>query len=699
MISKTHRHKRKIITFAVMLSLVLAAFIVQRDTRLSSTSDLNTQQEDLSLYLADLDLQHHHLLRAVTQYVNRSGLISKLQLNEQLNDYKNSLINLDTHLTSARNSIQRLDSVEATAPTDQTESAHTIHQRLITAIETLLHNGDPTLQYSEVLIDWIKPGDFTGLSEIGTSLYALGDDITNLQLAAIDYIAYIDGVRAALGRSLQRQLMTSYFVIGTVLLVLLALLLMYLRNRHQSAIGLQQMNINLQKEIEASSRLATELEFQATHDALSGLLNRRGFCDELNHILDTRKTSHGLCFIDLDLFKIVNDTAGHSAGDELIRQIATALTDAVEYSGASVARFGGDEFLILIPDCTDAEFRQCITHASAALSPYAFSYNEKSFSITGSFGAIHFPADEHTEQSLFAVVDTACYVAKNSGGGRVHYCSDDNSVVEIQQNVNWIARINDALQNDKFCLYFQPIVNTPSQSGSESSHGPYLAHSWEVLLRMLDDDGSVILPGAFLATAERYSLATDIDRWVVTNTLQWLHANSAVLDEIKLININLSGKTIGDESFLQHIEHLVSSLSIPPGAICFEITETAAVGDGALEFLLHLKDLGFMLALDDFGSGFSSFGYLEKLPVDYIKLDGRFVRDIDSNATHKEFVRAINAVGKVMNKLTVAEFLENAESLEVLRELGVDFVQGYHVARPEPLPDYSQQQLGLRDAA
>lgn len=665
-----------LIVLAISFSTVVPVYIS------ASNHAVETSAEDLSPLATSLDVNHHHFLRSITQYVERSGMATREDLGAQLDTYRHNLQKLQTHLAAARKLQSGLSDIENTEV--GTGSARDVISKVIISIETLIHNGEPTLTYSGLLVDWIEPGDTQGLSEIRSTLYALGDDINNLELAAVDYSDYISKTKAAQKLKLKRQLNTAYILIGIVIVGLFALATVYMRNKHRSAAGLKAANEKLQFEIKASEQLTIELEHLSTHDVLSGVLNRRGFMQSLDNVLDESDCRNGLCFLDLDLFKIVNDTAGHAAGDDLIRQIAQALSSVVTPQGASVARFGGDEFLILLPDCTQQEFEHCVNLAHEALSPFNFSFEDRYFTITGSLGAVYFIASAHDSHSLLTAVDTACYEAKRAGGGRVHFSSDDSKVIESRRyDVEWVNRINAALREDLFCLYYQPIVETNLNTGTEN----HTAHSWEILIRMIDADGSIIPPVRFLDIAERYSLATKIDRWVVNHVFDWLSCNQHMLEQVSLVNINLSGKTIGDAQFLKDLESKAIECNVQPEAICFEITETASIGDHALVFLQRLKELGFKLALDDFGSGFSSFGYLELLPVDYLKLDGKFVRDIDTNDTHREFVRAIDAVGKSMNKLTVAEFLENEESLLVLQELGVDFVQGYHIAKPGPLPD------------
>jgi len=669
----------------ISTSVVLAQGAIER-------KNPATAYLELSAFTGTLDLQHHGLLRAVTRYVSRSGLISKAGLSGKLSEYSATIMSLESWLLFIQESKRQLPVDDTPVSQIDSKSAHHIHQQLIDSMENLLHNGAPTLVYTGNLIDWIDQDDFQALSDILVTLYTLRDDVNDLEQASIQYSDYISGIHAAMELSLKHRLRVSYSLIIATVVFMLVLLLLYVRNKQKLAYGLKKANEKLQQEVESSLKLSARLEHHATHDSLSNVLNRRGFCNELNRLLEDDQSHHGLCFIDLDMFKIVNDTSGHAAGDELIRQVSRELKTVVESNGSLLARFGGDEFLILMPNCTDTEFRECIARANHSLSPFNFSFEDRSFTITGSFGAVHFTAKDYCEPSLLSAVDAACYVAKRAGGNRVHYLNDDDRVLKRRKDMEWVTRINQALSDGSFALYYQPIVKTTIDA-ADCGGNVHSAHSWELLVRMVDADGGIIAPGFFLEIAERYSLATSIDYWVVQSAFEWLEANTHVLDEIEMININLSGRTIGDLRFLEYIENLSSALSVTSSNICFEITETAVIGEHSLEFLQRLRELGFKLAIDDFGSGYSSFGYLEKLPADYIKLDGNFVRDIDTNIMHREFVRAINTVGKAMNKMTVAEFLENVESLEVLQELDIDFVQGYYVAKPAPLPDVRVGQL------
>jgi len=505
-------------------------------------------------------------------------------------------------------------------------------------------------------------------------------DITELEMAAQQRRRLLDERALENEALLAGRLATARASMGLGVLMLFTLGFFFIRHRHVAATNLRRSNEMLHRQIDASAKLTEELQYRATHDALSGLSNRSGFTAELQNVLLRKTGYHGLCFIDLDMFKIVNDTSGHAAGDALIVEVANLI--AVESpEGSLVARFGGDEFLVLVQNCDETEFESAMKRCCELLRELPFSFQGRQFSISGSFGAVHFNADRYDIDTLMSVVDSACYESKNEGGGRVTFRSSVTSAVEVRRDDHvWVNRIQSALEDDRFCLYYQPIARVKKSTGKP-------VHSWELLLRMIDENGEVIAPGKFLDIAEQYSLAPRIDSWVINKTFAWLQSKGGKIEEVDCININLSGRSIGNSDLLELIRQRAAEFEGDPSIICFEITETAIVGNNAHEFLLNLKALGFRIALDDFGSGFSSFGYLESLPVDYIKIDGIFVRDIDSNPTHKEFVKAINAVGKAMEKLTVAEFVENGESLSILRELGVDFAQGYHLARPLPLPE------------
>ncbi len=567
-----------------------------------------------------------------------------------------------------------------------------IYRRLGNALQTLQHDGKPTLVYVQTLLGWLQPGDFSEHFAVRSVFDGLNDDLNALELVSLEHAEHLTALQKAEEHTLSSRLHIAYIMMALGITLLLGLLASYLRHKHRATRELQASNVRLSQEIEASTRLTRELQHRATHDDLSGLYNRTGFQSKLDELLAAKTGSHGLCYLDLDMVKIVNDSAGHAAGDALIRFVADTLSSIVP-DDALLARFGGDEFLILAPYCDAEYFRQLVKACCDRLSPLDFRYDGRRYAITGSFGALQFEPGDHNSHSVMTIADAACYQAKQAGGARVYFHDTDNSVIAARQvDLQWVQTILDALRQQRFRLYHQPIARIDQSAGKA-------IHSWEVLVRMLDENGEVLMPGKFLDVAERYGLASKVDRWVVSSTFDWLNKNRHGLDVFDCININLSGRSIGDTVFLEFLERQTQKLQVPTNLVCFEVTETSIAGDNANAAVQRLRALSYQVALDDFGSGFSSFGYLEALPVDYIKIDGMFVRDIDHNPIHREFVKAINAVGKVMGKQIVAEFVENEASLKILHDLGVDFAQGYFIAKPQPLPEQLIAGDGWQNAA
>ncbi len=668
-----------------VICLVVALYLVWSGVRSSqdqirAAQSQDGQQTNLVQLVSSIDLNHHRFLRASSQFVNGSGLVTREETRWRLQHYASRFAELRPHLDLIQSETEALSADEGEDVSQADDIAVAKNQRVIYTIREILRDGEATLNYVDSLIDWLRPGDSNGYNNILSIMDLLGDDITALEMAAQQRRQLLDEQAIENKALLASRLATAKSSMGIGLLMLFTLGFFFVRHRHIAAKILRRSNEKLQRQIEASRKLTEELHYRATHDALSGLSNRSGFTSQLQEMLGQGSGAHGLCFIDLDMFKIVNDTSGHAAGDQLIIEVAE-LIEKQSPDGSLVARFGGDEFLVLVRDCEKAEFEQAMTSCCDALRALTFQFEGRRFSISGSFGAMHFDASKYDMDTLMSIVDSACYEAKNEGGGRIIFRSGATSSPGSRREDHvWVNRIQSALENDRFCLYYQPIARIEKTNGKP-------VHSWEVLLRMIDENGEITAPGKFLDIAEQYSLAPRIDSWVINKTFAWLASKGGKVEEVDCININLSGRSIGNLDLLELIRQRAAEFDGDLSIICFEITETAIVGDNAREFLLNLKALGFRIALDDFGSGFSSFGYLESLPVDYIKIDGIFVRDIDSNPTHQEFVKAINAVGKAMEKLTVAEFVENGESLSILRELGVDFAQGYHLARPMPLPE------------
>lgn len=431
--------------------------------------------------------------------------------------------------------------------------------------------------------------------------------------------------------------------------------------------------------------MARKMDYLATHDALTGLYNRREFERRMEGALQTARhdgITHTLCYIDLDQFKVVNDTCGHVAGDELLRQLTTLLHGQM-HEADTLARLGGDEFGVLFEGATMPRAMAAANSLRAVVEDFRFVWNDKTFSLGASMGLVEINADTENVTTALSAADAACYMAKDSGRNRVHaYQADDAELARRRGEMQWVSRIHDALDHDRFELACQTIVPV-AESQAEGVH-------LEILVRMRDGD-ALVPPGAFLPAAERYNLMPAVDRWVVENTLDWLGQQRAGLDALSLCTINLSGHSIGDERFLDFVTGRIAQLDIPAGKLCFEITETTAVANlsRAVSFIEKLRQCGCRFALDDFGSGMSSFAYLKNLPVDYLKIDGNFVRDLVRDPIDRAMVEAINQVGHVMGIRTIAEFVESEEILQHLRDIGVDYAQGYGIARPQALSSLS----------
>ena len=437
------------------------------------------------------------------------------------------------------------------------------------------------------------------------------------------------------------------------------------------------------RDVTVNRRLARELSHQAAHDTLTGLANRAEFELRVAAILALPLAERGeqvLCYMDLDQFKIVNDTCGHAAGDELLRQLSKLFQARIRNTDV-LARLGGDEFGLLLTGCHLEEALPIVDGMRAQVEEFRFSWEGKTFAIGVSIGLVQIAPGE-TLGRLLSAADSACYAAKDAGRNRIHiYQADDEQLLERRGEMLWVNRIRQALDEDLLRLYVQRIMPVAGTTSSPS---------FEVLVRMLGDDGSVIPPGAFMPAAERYALATAIDRWVVGNFLAWVGDYCRRQpDNQGSFSINLSAASLGEDSFLEFVLVTLARHSVPPKCICFEITETSAIANlsRAVVFMQRLRSIGCRFALDDFGSGLSSFAYLKTLPVDFLKIDGVFIKDIETDPIARAMVSAINTIGHEMGLLTVAEFVESEGILRCLQELGVDYAQGYHLGRPQPLTD------------
>ncbi|MBK6661154.1 MAG: EAL domain-containing protein [Proteobacteria bacterium] len=434
-------------------------------------------------------------------------------------------------------------------------------------------------------------------------------------------------------------------------------------------------------DVSETRQLSEQLAFQALNDGLTGLPNRRGFEARLLEQLEASRASGALtvAFLDLDQFKVINDTCGHSAGDELLRQVATALKDRLR-SQDVLARLGGDEFAIIMASGLDLA-EAVLQRVREALADMRFVWEGKAFNLSFSAGLV--AAHGATPPAeLLRCDDAACYAAKDAGRNCVRVFHDQDTQVAIQHGqMRWVPLITDALQNHRFQLYAQPIMAIGA--------GRQPAVHYEVLLRMLLPDGELAPPGAFLPAAERYNLAPRLDRWVVTRLFEFIEGLLAKGIACPTFNVNLSGLSMCDNDTTHFIAEQLRRRSVPPTAICFEITETAAIAQlsQAREFIAQLKHLGCRFALDDFGSGISSFGQLKNLDIDYVKIDGMFVRDIARDPVDLVMVTAINDMAHALGIETVAEFIEDEAVLSLVRGIGVDFAQGYAIGRPQPLDE------------
>lgn len=423
------------------------------------------------------------------------------------------------------------------------------------------------------------------------------------------------------------------------------------------------------------------LSWQASHDALTELMNRREFENHLEKVVaSARKCNeqHALFYLDLDQFKIVNDTCGHIAGDEFLRQVSI-LCQTYLRSSDILARLGGDEFGILLNHCPLEPAMWIANNLREVIQKFRFVWEDTTFNIGVSIGLAIVNADTQSMNSVLIAADAACHVAKNNGRNRVHvYQADDIELARQHGEMQWVTRINQALEDNRFRLYSQSIVPV--------NQTKLLEEHYEVLLRLIDETGNLVSPSAFLPAAERYNLMQTIDRWVIHTVFTNLRQQGGSQHRDCLYAINISGVSINDDQFTDFVQAQFALHQIPPKTICFEITETVAIANlgKAASFIHSLRELGCRFALDDFGSGMSSFAYLKNLPVDYLKIDGGFVKSIVEDAIDFAMVEAINQIGHVMGIQTIAEFVEDDAILEKIKALGVDYAQGYGIAKPRP---------------
>ncbi|MGB5473148.1 MAG: EAL domain-containing protein [Gammaproteobacteria bacterium] len=439
-------------------------------------------------------------------------------------------------------------------------------------------------------------------------------------------------------------------------------------------------------DVTKARHLEHKVSYQATHDSLTGLWNRTSFESHLAGAIESArntKDSHVVCILDIDQLKIINDTCSHESGDDLLQRIGALLQGSVRESDV-IARMGGDEFGMLLMNCSLVSAARLMEDILVAIDALRFASSGRIFEISASIGMAQIKQGCKGTTEILSEVDLACHAAKDRGGNRYHiFQSEDAELIRRQDEMNWVSKISEAVDADRLELYYQRIMPLSADAGRELH--------FEILVRMRSESGELIMPDRFLPAAERYHLITNIDRWVVTNSLAWFakHVNVKGMQRPDTMSINLSGFSLSDAKFLGHIKGAIQTYRVPPEVLCFEITETAAVANlaAATSFIRELRQLGCRFSLDDFGSGLSSFSYLKNLPVDYLKIDGEFVREMDTDEVSHAMVSAIHQLGSVIGIRTVAEFVENDRIIEMLTAMGVDYAQGYAIAKPAPLAE------------
>ncbi len=422
--------------------------------------------------------------------------------------------------------------------------------------------------------------------------------------------------------------------------------------------------------------------WEASHDGLTGLINRREFEKRVSNAIEraqVERKSGQLCFMDLDGFKLVNDTCGHAAGDELLVQLALIISAQVR-SSDSLARLGGDEFGLLLEGC-DQERGQIIANSIlSSVKDFHFFYEGKRYSVGISIGMTSFSSQSSKAEDVLNEADSACYWAKESGRQRLCiFQENEKELATKRDEVSWVERINAALKEDRFALYHQTY-----KALGDDNNRQYM----EILLRMVSKEGEIILPGRFLPAAERYNLMPQIDQWVINKVFsKFHHIRTDDSNDDLMVNINLSGASITDLGLYDFIKEKVAEYKIDTTAICFEITETVAVRNlrAAIDFINKCKEIGIQFAIDDFGTGANFFSYLKHMPVDYLKIDGSFVKNIEQDEVNRAMTETINRIGHLLGKKTIAEFAENKTIIEILNDIGVDFAQGFGVCKPTPL--------------
>ena len=465
-------------------------------------------------------------------------------------------------------------------------------------------------------------------------------------------------------------------------------------NRHGTEIGIEETVSPIRgsdgrvrgavlvfRDVSDQRRMAREMSYRATHDALTGLVNRSAFEARLQHTLRLAQADgsvHALMYIDLDQFKLVNDACGHAAGDGLLRQVAALLKQCVR-TRDTLARLGGDEFGVILEFCPTDQAMRVAQQICARMDEYRFVHEERRFRVGTSIGLVPLDGRWPSTQTVMQAADSACYAAKEAGRNRVHAWFDADHHLRLRHGeMQWVTRLEQALDESRFELFGQRIQPICAE--------PRGLHC-EVLLRLRGEDGQLVPPGAFLPAAERFHMATRIDRYVVAAVVEWMASRADALGHVGTIAVNLSGQSISDPSFLRQVTDVVGAVDFARHKLCFEVTETAAITNmaEATHFVDVMRGQGIRFALDDFGAGASSFGYLKTLSVDYLKIDGQFIRDLLEDPLDLATVRCFRDVAEAVGTRTIAEFVESEEIAQMLSDIGIDYGQGYLYHRPEPI--------------
>lgn len=438
-------------------------------------------------------------------------------------------------------------------------------------------------------------------------------------------------------------------------------------------------------DVTKAEQVSEQLQYRATHDALTGLINRTEFQSRLERVLKSTVPAggeHALCYLDLDHFKRINDTCGHMAGDELLRQLAHLMREKVRKRD-NLARLGGDEFGILLEHCPLEQAQRVCEVILRAVADFQFLWEGASYKIGVSIGSV---AIDHTSADIASVMrsaDTACYAAKDTGRNRLHlHRKNDVAPNAHDSETDWAPRIIQALDEDRFHLLMQPIKLLKDETSGEQN-----GHHYKLLLRMREKEGQTVLPSDFLPASERHSLSSNLDRWVITTALNWLAHHPESLERLYLCSINLCTQSLFDHGFVDFVTRAFHNSAVPPEKICFELNETDVITHMTVadQFIRELKNLGCQFALDDFGNSLSSLAYLKRLPVDYLKIDGLFLKEIESDPVDLAMVKSIDQISQVMGKQTIAESVESPSVVKLLREIGIDYAQGYELGAPQPI--------------